>query len=116
MRREFEVEIGGKTRGFKFGTYQMGIACHEESLLLNRTVDMVELGRRMDSGNLSTILNFLYGAAYAYCVSKKEKVDFGPIDVSEWIDEIGFDKAMQLLSDGMRTPKNPEAPQTEGRQ
>jgi len=114
MRKEFEVEIAGKTRGFKFGTYQMGIACQEESLIMNRPVDMVELGKRMDQGSLITTLNFLYGAACAYCMSKKLPIDFGPVDVSDWMDEIGFDKSMEIIREGMRTPKNVEAPQTVG--
>lgn len=116
MRKEFEVEIAGKTRGFKFGTYQMGISCQEEGLILNRPVDMVLFGKRMSEGHLITTLNILYGAAYAYCVSKKLQVDFSPIDVSDWLEEIGFEKGIAIVTEGMQTPKNPEAPQTVGRQ
>lgn len=107
--RVSEVEIGGKTRGFKFGTYQLGVTCKAEGC------DIVEVLRRLENPeqNLLTILNFLYGAAVAYNESKRLPVDFTPPDVSDWLDEIGLSEGMKLIKEGMASP-NKEAPQSAG--
>lgn len=104
-----EIEVSGIKRGFKFGTYAMGIACKEDNC------DIVELTRRMeDPGNhILSVLNFLYGAAVAFCKSKKIEVDFTPVEVSEWFDEVGLGEGMRLLREGMHSP-NEKAPETPG--
>lgn len=104
-----EIEIGGVKRGFKFGTYAMGVACKEEGC------DMVELTRRMDDAgnNILSVLNFLYGAAVAFSKSKKQEVDFTASDVSDWFDEVGLGEGMKILREGMKSP-NGKALETPG--
>ena len=107
----FELKIGDKLRGFKFGTYSMSITCQKENCTLG------ELITKLD-GNVQplTVLHVIYGGAVAYCKSKKQKIDFEDIDVSDWLDELGFDVAMNLLRAGLEVyePKNSAAPQEVG--
>jgi hypothetical protein len=104
-----EIKIGGKVRGFKFGTYALGIACREED------VDIIELGRRLNdaSKHLLSIVNFLYAAAKSYCIANKLEVDFSPTDVGDWLDELGLDKSLEIIRAGLEVP-NKEAPETPG--
>ncbi len=97
-----EIQVGEVKRGFKFGTYSMAVTCKEEKC------SVTELGKRLmnPEDNLETLLNFLYGAAVAYQKSKRLEVDFTPVDVSDWLDEMGLDKAMEIINEGLKQPKN----------
>ena len=103
----FELKIGEKTRGFKFGTYSMSITCQKENCTLGELIAKV-------SGDVQplTVLHVIYGGAVAYAKSKKQTVDFDESDVSDWLDELGFDVAMKLLREGLEVyePKNSAAP------
>lgn len=103
-----EIEVNGVSRGFKFGTYAMAITCKEEGC------SVTELGEKLQdpSNNLLTLLNFLYGAAVSYCKSKGVNPDFTASEVSDWLDEIGIDKAMSIITEGMKQPKNDLPPVT----
>lgn len=104
----FELEIGETVRGFKFGTYSMSITCQEENCTLG------ELIAKLDNAPPLTVLNVIYGGAVAYCKSKKQKVDFDKSDVSDWLDELGFEVGMRMLKAGLEVyePKNWPAPET----
>lgn len=105
----FELKIGEKTRGFKFGTLSMGIACEKENCTLG------ELSKKID-GNCQplTVIHIIYGGAVAYAKSKKLTVDFDESDIADWIDELGFETAMRLMKAGLEVyePKNWPAPET----
>jgi len=105
----FEIEIGGVMRGFKFGTYSMSIACQKENCTLGELVTKI-------SGDVQplTVLHVIYGGAVAYNKSKKLPTDFDESDVSDWLDVLGFDTAMNLLRAGLEIyePKNWQAPVT----
>lgn len=104
----FELKIGDKTRGFKFGTYSMSVACQEENCTLG------ELIPKLDNAQPMTVLNVIYGGALAYAKSNKIKVDFDKSDVADWLDELGFEVGMKLLRAGLEVyePKNWPAPET----
>lgn len=103
----FELKIGDKVRGFKFGTYQMSITCQKENCTLG------ELIVKLD-GDVQplTVLHVIYGAAVSFAKSKKQVIDFDESDVSDWLDELGFDVAMKLLRAGLEVyePKNSAPP------
>lgn len=103
------IEASGRKRGFRFGTYQMGKAAACDKC------DIIEMLKRIDApgSNISTVLNFLYAAAVTYCEGNKEEVDFTVIDVSDWLDEVGLTKGMELIREGLATPNSP-APQPAG--
>src|SRR5688572_1402738 len=102
----FELQIGGKTRGFKFGTYSMSITCQKENCTLG------ELILKLDDAQPLTVLHVIYGAAVAFAKSKKQTVDFDESDVSDWLDELGFETGMKLLRAGLEVyePKNSSPP------
>ena len=103
----FELKIGDKTRGFKFGTYSMSITCQKENCTLG------ELILKLDGeAQPLTVLHVIYGAAVSFAKSKKQVVDFDESEVSDWLDELGFDTAMKLLRAGLEVyePKNSSPP------
>lgn len=106
----FEIKIGDKIRGFKFGTYSMSITCQKENCTLGVLVDLLT---REDVQPM-TVLHVIYGGAVAYCKSKKQPIDFDVDTVGEWLDELGFETGMELLRKGLEVyePKNSPAPVT----
>jgi hypothetical protein len=105
----FEITIGGVKKGFKFGTYSMGIACQKENCTLGELITKI-------SGEVQplTVIHIIYGGAVSYAKSNKLPVDFDETNVSDWIDELGFETAMKLLQAGLDVyePKNSDAPAT----
>lgn len=103
-----EIQVNGVTRGFRFGTYAFAVATKEENC------SITELYKRLGEGSLTAILSFLYGAASSYEKHHKREVNFSPVDVADWLDEIGFDKATDIITNGLKQPKNDLPPETEG--
>lgn len=105
----FELKIGDKVRGFKFGTYSMSITCQKENCTLGELILKI-------SGEVQplTVIHVIYGGAVAYCKSKKLPIDFDESDISDWLDELGFEVGMKLLREGLEVyePKNSVAPAT----
>jgi len=108
MKGIFEFEVNGETRGLKFSTYALAVACEACD---NCTVD--ELFEKIGvSGNQRvspmSLSKFFYGAAVAYAESKNLKVDFKVSHVSDWMDEIGVAQVNKVLIDGLKqyVPKN----------
>lgn len=105
----FELKIGDKVRGFKFGTYSMSITCQKENCTLGELILKI-------SGEVQplTVIHVIYGGAVAYAKSKKLPIDFDESDISDWLDELGFDVGMKLLREGLEVyePKNFVAPET----
>lgn len=105
----FEIQIGGTKRGFKFGTLSMGIACQKENCTLGELITKIE-----GECQPMTVIHIIYGGAVSYAKSKKLPVDFDESDVSDWIDQLGFEISMKLLKAGLEVyePKNSPAPET----
>jgi hypothetical protein len=101
----FEFEVSGQKRGFKFGTLALGITEREEQTTLDQV--FIRAGFNGDSPSVMTLLNLFYGAAVQYSEDKGEKVDFKKSNVSDWLDELGFEKVHSILADGM-TPYVPK--------
>jgi hypothetical protein len=118
-----EVEIGGKTRGFKFGTYTFKLIEQETGI---KTIQGVfEKLLRSDNGeikaqpelNLGFLSTFFYCCAKHYAIQKKQVVDFNEADVSVWFDELGFEKSSEIVTRLIKTytdstTKNGKAPET----
>lgn len=103
-----EIEVNGVKRGFRFGTYTFAVATKEENC------SITQLYERLGEGNLTAILNFLYAAAVSYQKHKKLPVDFDAVDVSDWLDVIGLEKSTNLITEGLKQPKNDLPPEKEG--
>lgn len=112
-----DIEINGKKRVFKFGTLSMAIFCELEKMSLKSFSDLFGKDEN-DESKLSpqNVLNLLYSAAAAYNRSQKIEVDFNSDDVADWMDEIGFDKAIILIGQGLSpyNPKNSAPPKENG--
>jgi|SRR6478609_1687860 len=114
-----EVEVYGKSRGFIFGTYTLKIIREQTGI---NTVE--ELWQRLFPDQqketsieyLDFLTKFFYCCALHYTKSKKQEVDFSEIDVSDWLDEIGKEKSLEIFSELVKTytEKNMTAPQKVG--
>jgi hypothetical protein len=112
-----EKEISGKVRGFKCGTYTFTIIRE-----LTGVDTVQEVFRRLfpipgaetSIENLDFINKFYFACAKHYCKSKKIEVDFEEVDVQDWIEELGADESLDVMSNLLKTysEKNLKAPET----
>lgn len=122
MRGIFEFEIGGRKRGFKFGTYALAIACEKEACsvdVLFRKCGIPYLDAdgeyKRDKVELKAFINLWYGAAVHFVKSSGKEIDFTDADVSDWCDELGLDRINEMLISALTPydPKNSNSPTTE---
>jgi hypothetical protein len=108
----FEFEVGGVKRGFKFGMYAFGVAQEKENTTLDQLFVRCGFGNDPTRVNILSLVNLFYGAAVHYCHSKNKEVDFTATDVSDWIDELGFDETQRMMREGLtqHVPKNSKSP------
>lgn len=114
-----EVEINGVTRGFKFGTYTFKLI---NELSGDKSIeDVFELLSNSEKHSMTDRINFLrtfyFACAQHYTLSKKQKVDFDEIEVSDWIDEMGIEKTSDIMAQLLKVytdknTKNVKAPET----
>jgi hypothetical protein len=126
QRGVFDFEVGEPKvqRGFKFGTYAFKVACEKAGLPLSELMKKIGVAYRVgtepdgitpimakDPIDLGSLLSLFYGAAVHYTESKKQKADFSEVEVSDWVDELGFDAVNKMLSDGLNqySPKNSQS-------
>lgn len=113
MKGIHEFDFDGKKRGFKFGTYAMAIAQKRSG-----AKGVVELLSKLQAGggDFMTLLDLFYGAAENYAEHKKIPVDFTMSDVSDWVDEMGFEKAALMINEMLSqyNPKNSTPPVNPG--
>lgn len=104
------VEINGVKRGFKFGPRSVALAEREDGCKAG------ELFKKMQDGDQLAVLNMFYGAAVDYANVNKKTIDFNSSDVADWVYDMGFDKAMDILNVGLKSynEKNRKAPQEAG--
>lgn len=108
-----EVEINGVKRGFKFGTYTFKLITE-----ITGITDVNEIFGSLSGQNLGFLPAFYFACAKHYSLSNKQPVDFTEVDVADWIDEMGVEKAHEVLSELVKayTVKNQKAPQEPGPQ
>jgi hypothetical protein len=122
MKGIFEFEVGEpkEKRGFKFGTYAFKVACEKDGSILSDLLKKIGIpyqkgvdseGKPLmvrDGVNLTSLLNVFYGAAVHFTESKKQEANFELVDVSDWIDELGYDRVNEMLGEGLTqyAPKN----------
>lgn len=118
-----EVEVHGKTRGFIFGTYTLKIIRQETGVLTveelwDKLFPNPEEGKGTSIEYLDFLTKFYYSCAKHYAISKKIEVDFTDAEVSDWLDDIGKDKALEVFAKLVNTyvEKNLKAPQTVGQE
>jgi hypothetical protein len=108
MNGIFDFTISEKPRGFKFGTYALKVATDLEKCSLSDFMLKFSSDEGLRNINIGTLINVFYGAAVHYAKSKKQEIDFNDADVSDWIDELGYDEATRMLTEGFQqySPKN----------
>lgn len=122
VQKIFEIEIEGKTVGFRFNMLAIGKACKLESCdvteLFSRITGEVESDEQgnvvkvVRQPDIEAVLNFFFAAAVNYTEGNKQKVDFTAQDVSDWLDFLGLETAMRMIRENLTTTKskNMEAP------
>lgn len=104
-------EISGKTRHFQFGTYTFKIIRQDTGLQyiedvfthLSNKKKRIEDGKEVESPVMSQLEHidflsaFLLSCAKHGAMTVKEAIDFNEVDVSNWMDEIGYESAMALV-------------------
>lgn len=112
MISTYEFELGGKTRGFRFGTYSTRLI--EEQTGVS---DLQTIMDRLKEQNIKMLSAFFFSCArhYSHSVSK-QPVDYDEVDVNDWLDELGPAKAADamLALFHQYLPKNSEPPQETG--
>jgi len=89
--------------GFKFGLYASALTEKEAGVPISKVID------GMGKGEILPILQYFYGASVAYSEYKKQpKKDIS--EVSDLIEKMGLDKAINVLTESLQMPKNSEAP------
>ncbi len=121
MKGIFRLKLNDGTEiGFKFGTYAMAIACDKDKCSLSTFFERVGLSDdkklKKKEVKLSSLLHLWYGAAVNYYEHINKEVDFTVSHVSDWIDEIGYEKITETYQKALTqyVPKNSQAPETAG--
>lgn len=103
FKGEAEKEVNGKKLSFK---WNMAALCLLGDIQ-NRS--MSQLAREFLNPKFSTLSNFLYVGAVEFYKQSKKPIDFSTDDAAEWLDIIGIDKTLDLLSTAFETPEDLEA-------
>lgn len=99
---EFQIEILGVKRGFKFGTLSNALFCQAEN------IKPKEVQERILEGHAFIDIDYAFYGALAYCQIHKIEPNFSKVDVSVWIDEIGSERLTEMFTEAFKTylPKN----------
>lgn len=84
MNGYIQLQIGGKSRGFKFGLWVIGQLIDE----LKISVDQFDA--EMQRNPIKTLALLMYYSAYYNTLKAKQEADFTMVDVYDWIDEVGM--------------------------
>lgn len=121
MKGIFEFEIEGQKRGFKFGTYAFSIACEKEgdidlNTLFKRCGFPYKDGKdkqgkdiiKAEKAKMKSLLHLFFGAASHYAEDNGQPIDFKVSTVSNWMDELGEAKLMEMINESFfqYIPKN----------
>ena len=80
---EFDTADGVK-RGLKFGTYTFQLINE-----ITGTSTVEEVFEKLKDGTPGFATLFYFACAKHYALSKKQPVDFEPIHVADWMDDLG---------------------------
>jgi hypothetical protein len=99
---QFQFDIQGIQRGFKFGTLSNALFCKTEGIKPKDIQD------RILNDDPFIDIDYSYYAAVAYCQINKKDVDFTKEDVACWIDEMGVERLKEMMIEAFRSyiPKN----------
>lgn len=115
VKKIFEMEVDGKTVGFRFNMLCMAKACKIIGCSMDELFQKMGMvkGYEMD---LEAAMNFFYAAAINYNEGKKKEIDFTVQDVSDWIDYFGLAKMSEMIKESFEAPeiKNQTAPKESG--
>lgn len=106
-----EFKIGEKDRGFSFGLNTIKIITD-----LTGIKPIEDIFSKFKENDLMFLRTFFYACALHYAKSKKVEIDFEEFDVSDWLDELGLPKAMEIMGELLKTYtlKNHQAPDMAG--
>lgn len=104
-----EFEVFGKQRGFKLGTYTFKMI---NQMAGTKTIE--EVFERLKSGGMDFASTFYFCCAKHYAMSNKTPIDFEEVDVADWLDELGPQRASEITVELFKvyTLKNLGAPET----
>lgn len=88
--------------GFKFGLYASALTEKESGHPISKVIE------GMGRGEILPILQYFYGASVAYS-EMKGKPKKSMAEVSDLIEKMGLDKAINVLTESLQMPKNSEA-------
>lgn len=110
MRGLFEFEIEGQTRGFLFDFMAFGLLEEKLDLPLDEIIARLQpkKGEEKPKKQINFILDVFYCGAVNYANYKDLPVNFKIRDVSNWVSEIGFSKAGEMITSALSAfvPKN----------
>jgi hypothetical protein len=116
VTNEFEFDINGVRRGFKFGTYAIHVISKETGI-----ADIKEIFKRIELGDISVLTKFYYGGAVHYAKSKNpklkdEELDFSEVNVLDWCDYLGQEEVSKMTLRLLESyqPKNFQPPTATG--
>lgn len=100
-----EKSINNKKVFFKFNMAAFEMLGDLQNMGLSEVIRSAAVGR------ISTLSAFLYSGAMQYCKQEKTKADFTREDTTDWIEQIGWENVLKLITDCFEAPevKNEEA-------
>jgi len=105
MKGPYEFEFEGKTRGFLFNFMVLAILEERNGIQFDELFSHFKKGNK--APKIRLILQFFEAAAINYCDENSIPVDFKLSDIGDWIQVIGFEKAVSLMT-GWLNPKTPK--------
>lgn len=84
LQGEVRINIGGKSRLFKFGTNATAVFCQTRNIRLNEVQNALS-PQNMD---IESVRDFIYSGLVAGCYTEKINVEFDRYEVGDWIDDM----------------------------
>ena len=83
--KKINLQIGGQYRDFYFGLGFLG------NLLESENIQLHEIDEKIKENPFKWLpLIMYYSVAFGY-IRKNEEVPFAPLEISEWVDDLGVD-------------------------
>lgn len=93
-----ELEIRGKKRLLKFNMRAISYFCDLQNLTI------MSMARELGNPKISTLASFLYAGAVTYSKSISVDIDFTEDETFEWVDELGMDRVLKMITDLLIVP------------
>lgn len=104
VKKIYEMEVDGKTVGFRFNMLAFGKTCEMEGCSLDELYQKLGLGKVKQDPSIVTLNNFFFCAAVNYAEGKNIPVDFTPPDVSDWLDFYGIENSISMMTEAFKVP------------